>query len=342
MKKPKKIIAFLAIALACSLAVALGTDLTAEPPPREPEPVPVARLANMVPADRLYPYPEEATYPEISAEAAVRLYNLCRPVAGLEGESAIADLEVIKALSFSEGCNVYHVKGGGLELEARSSDARILNLHANDYYPAPPGLLPVSVEEARRIGEEMYRRLNNAEDDCLAAIPDFQVRERAKWAFGEVTLQHICDLDEWVLGLERVSETGIPYAGQAGCIMLRFDGLFISAGVHEPEPCTDTEPLVSEEEALAIGRGALDERLDEQHPGLFHNEQDIDYPDMAQLIYMATSIWPEPDPDAYVTGAITPVESRINRLTWLITSESSMLSITVDAMTGEIVDFSLG
>ncbi len=112
------------------------------------------------------------------------------------------------------------------------------------------------------------------------------------------------------------------------------DGLFLNAGVHEPAACHDVEPLVGEEEALAIARAAYDEHVASRPAPIDSTVAETADFSEARLVYVATQKIPEIN---FWEMQMMLVYASANRLTWLIEPGRDCHSIRVDAMTGDLV-----
>ncbi len=291
---------------------------------REPTPIVEGTLAEISAPPLVMGQPEGASYPEISEGDAAWLYNACRKIAGFtDGEIPAPELSISKEYSPGEGCNVYAVHGRNLSVWMRTFDARIIDMAVLGYPEGPGVVNTVTEEDALSISRWLWERLDEAEDECIAAIPGFPQPERPFYRIAGATTNEQ-SLGRWSVQFERVSDTGIPYYGQAGSVMLQPDGTLYMLVLHELDACSGTVPFVTEGDALAIARAIHQEQLsryetDVSWQGL--RESALAFPDSAQLVY---------------SGGFN---QRQNRLTWRV-SGSIFWEISIDAATGEVTKMS--
>ncbi len=289
--------------------------------------------------------PEGANYPEVSEQEAINLFATVAAIAGVvSSQSDFPDGSIAVAKGFSppDCCNVYRVQGLNFQTDIRTKDCLvILAIRLGSEDPAELGsLVPITEDEARAEAERLFRAISDAQQTGLERSGNLPPEQPETYRLASFSGSNLTGLDSWWVSWERVSPAGIPYHREAAAAQLRADGLLKNMGIRQTYECTDTEPVVTAEEAYALARPLLEKRIQElqqefnEPPGFGPSLPDISIPENVELAYVPASFW---DSDA---AAVRSPESLANRLAWVLGAGMAG-DVYVDALTGDVSTWGL-
>ena len=299
------------------------------------------KYVDILPDGRTTPYAEAVDYREISEAEALDFFVSCSESLGLTSTNK-ADISAQKMFFMNQGCNAYEAISDSAIMKIKTGDFTVLDLQAKNYYdPATNDKIPmISQQEAQKIAEEDWAKIQAAQESAREQV--FGIfRSSSEYKISTTRLIHNCDMDLWQTDFEKVAPIMLPGESSGGSMLLRADGLLVNLVVHEVEGCKDTEPQITENEAISLASEIINAQL--ANLKKFHTEgpdaemfQNASLPTSARLGYVVPNWCYSTQAVDELKDGLTMVPQQKSRLAWIV-EVPGITQVHVDAITGEIL-----